>query len=126
MVEELGYQPILALDFDVPEQKIRDYDLLLLHNCKYAIFEITFGNGHLVEIERASNYKLLSILLVFQVRDESKKPPSGASQMVLTSAFPRFGYRTFAELKEYLPNFLPPVYTGISFPLPPEISERLV
>lgn len=107
IVEELDYQPILALDFDVPEDKIRDYDLLLLHNCKYAIFEITFGDGHLVEIERASNYKLLSILLVFQVRDESRRAPPSASQMLLTSTFPRFEYRTFEELREYLSTFLP-------------------
>ena len=114
MVEELGFQPILALDFDVPEDKIRDFDLLLLHNCKYAIFEITFGDGHLIEIERASNYKLLSIFLVYQVRDDSRTPPSGASQVVLTSAHKRFGYRTFEELKEYLPtNFLPPPYTTV-------------
>lgn len=108
-MEELGYQPILALDFDVPAEKIRSYDLRLLASCKYAIFEISFPNGHLVEITRAMDFNTQT-LLVYQARDETKKEPPGASQMILTTAFPRFGYRTFEELKEYLPNFLPATY----------------
>jgi hypothetical protein len=113
IVQDLGYQPIIALDFDIPETEIRRYDLILLHNCKYAIFEVTFSNGHLIEIERARDYDVQT-LLVYQVRDENRKPPPGATQMILTSAFPRFGYKNFTELKEYLRSFLPPLIGTVS------------
>ena len=113
MVEELGYQPILALDFDVPSQEIRSYDLRLLASCKYAIFEISFSNGHLVEITRAADFNTQT-LLVYQARDETKSEPSGASQMVLTSAFQKFGYRDFEELRKFLPAFLPPSTETVS------------
>lgn len=113
MVEELGYQPIIALDFDIPATEIRRYDLILLHNCKYAIFEVTFGNGHIIEIDRARDYEVQT-LLVYQVRDEKRQPPPGATQMILTSAFPKFGYKTFDELRSYLPSFLPPLISKVT------------
>lgn len=113
MVEELGYQPIIALDFDVPVTEIRRYDLILLHNCRYAIFEITFGDGHIAEIERAKDYDVQT-LLIYQVRDEKREPPPGATQMILTTAFQRFGYKTFSELRNYLPNFLPPLTSRVT------------
>lgn len=124
MVRDLGYQPILALDFDVPKEEIYSYDIRLLANCKYAIFEITWGNGHLMEIVRAQDFNVQT-LLVYQARDESKEPPPAASMMVLTSAFPKFGYRTFEELREYLPNFLPPRRIVIEKELERLIEEAL-
>lgn len=105
MVEELEYQPILALDFDVPIQEIYNYDLRLLASCKYAIFEITFDAGHLAEIAKCQDFNVKT-LLVFQARDKNKEPPPSASQMALSSAHQRFGYITLEELKGYLPNFL--------------------
>lgn len=106
IVRELGYQPIIALDFDASKEEVRSYDLRLLSNCKYAIFEISFSDGHLIEIERSGDYKVQA-LLVYQVRDDKREPPPGASLMVLGTAHPRFGYLDFKELGEYLLTFLP-------------------
>lgn len=105
MVIELGYQPIFALDFVMPRDRTREYSLRLLHNCSYAIFEITLGNGHIVEIERAKDYDV-DVLLVYQVVDEKSGPPPSVTQMVLSSSFAKFGYRTFGELREYVQTFL--------------------
>ena len=113
MVKELGYQPIIALDFDATKEEVRSYDLRLLANCKYAIFEISFSNGHLIEIERSGDYAVQA-LLVYQVRDEKREPPPGASLMVLGSAHPRFGYMNFKELKRYLTTFLQPERQTVS------------
>ena len=123
MVEELGYQPIIALDFDVSKEEVRSYDLRLLANCKYAIFEISFSDGHLIEIERSGDYKVQT-LLVYQARDEKREPPPGASLMVLGSAHQRFGYLNFKELKEYLPTFLPPEQQTVSKTLELKIIRK--
>lgn len=105
IVSDFGYQPILALEFDVPIEKVHDYDLLLLHNCKYSIFEITIPNGHLMELERSKEYAV-ETLVVFQVRDEKREPPPSISKMVLSLDLPKFGYLDFEELKKKISEFL--------------------
>jgi len=105
IVSDFGYQPILALEFDVPLEKVHDYDLLLLHNCKYSIFEITMPNGHLMEIERAKEYDVKT-LMVFQARDEKRKTPPAASSMVLSLKLPIYGYLNFYDLRERIKKFL--------------------
>lgn len=113
MVKELGYQPIIALDFDVRIEEVYSYDLRLLANCKYAIFEISFDAGHLAEIAKCQDFNV-EALLVYQARDEKKEPPPSASQMALSSAHQRFGYIDFEELREYLSTFLPPERRAVS------------
>jgi hypothetical protein len=105
IVSNLGHQPILALEFDGPIEKVHDNDLLLLHNCKYSIFEITIPDGHLMELERANEYGV-ETLMVFQARDEKRKPPASISSMVLSLDLPKYGYLNFADLKKRISKFL--------------------
>ena len=85
-VENLGFRPILALDdFDVPDIDIHDCDLRLLHNCKYAIFDITHSAGELMEIERCNEYGT-RVMVVYQLREKGLEP-SQLSKMVLTAGF---------------------------------------
>lgn len=105
-VSDLGYQPIMALDFDVPLSRVHDDDLLLLHNCKYAIFEITIPDGHLMELERAKEYGVQTHA-VYQARDESRGPPPAISSMVLSLEVPKYGYLNFNDLQVRISKFLP-------------------
>lgn len=105
-VSALGYRPIMALDFDVPLSQVHDNDLLLLHNCKYAIFEITLPDGHLMELERAEGYRVKT-LAVYQARDKSRRPPPTISSMVLSLKVPKYGYLDFDDLKVRISKFLP-------------------
>lgn len=58
LVQSNKYTPIIAYEFTKPdEMSIREQALLLLHNCKYAIFDITGRGGHLMEIERTFDYQ---------------------------------------------------------------------
>lgn len=105
IVSDLGYQPILALEFDVPIEKVHDNDLLLLHNCNYSIFEVTIPDGHLMELERAEEYGVKT-LVIFQARDEERKPPPSISSMILSLDLPKYGYLNFKDLKEKITEFL--------------------
>lgn len=52
------FVPIIADECTKPdEMSIREHALLLLHNCKYAIFDISGRGGHLMEIERTFDYR---------------------------------------------------------------------
>lgn len=57
-VEQAGFVPIFPLDdYDIPRDQIHDWDIRLLHNCKYAIFDVSVPAGELMEIERALTFK---------------------------------------------------------------------
>jgi len=105
IVQELGYQPIIPFDFAVPEDLIRNHDLMLLHNCRYAIFEVTLGNGHLMEIERTKDYEN-EVLLVYNARDEQREPPPSMSSMLRTIGYEMFPYLDSKELRQIISRFL--------------------
>ena len=62
VVIEMGFQPIIAYDFDIPRELTYDYTLRLMSVCRYVIFEMTLGDGHLVEFVRASTLTQTKLL----------------------------------------------------------------
>ena len=56
VIKELGYEPIIADEYILPEEYIHHHCMMLLHACKYAIFDVTFPGGQLLEIERATDW----------------------------------------------------------------------
>ena len=105
-VENLEFQPIFAYDYDIPETEIHDYDCRLLHNCKYAIFEVTIPAGELMELERARDYNT-KVLIVYQIRNPNDRSfPPQVSSMVKTFGHEAYGYFTFDELYKYIREWL--------------------
>jgi len=109
IVSSLGFQPILAWDFDVPLYEIHDYDLRLLHNCKYAIFEVSAPAGELMEIEKIRDWNITTLLL-YQVRDpHNPSPPSSLTSMLKTFKYNKLTmewYSDIDELKEKILNWI--------------------
>lgn len=108
-VAKLEFQPIFALDFEIPPGKIHDYDLRLLHNCRYAIFEVGQPAGELMEIERALDYNV-EMLILYQSREPGGGPPPTMTTM-LTTALKTIGcepkgYCTIEEQREIIRDFL--------------------
>lgn len=66
----LGYDAIVATDFNMPEgMSIYHKCLTLLHCCKYAIFDLSKQAGQLIEVERAPDYGIKT-LVIWQTMDE--------------------------------------------------------
>lgn len=103
-IERSGFTPILAWYFDIPKEKINEYDLRLLHDSRYAIFEVTSPAGHLMELERAAKEYGNLVLIVYNVRDvRDREPPPQVSEMIKTLHRPiLFGYTTFRELEHFI------------------------
>jgi len=71
-VERLGYDPVVAIDFDMPEQMtIYHKCLTLLHSCKYAIFDLSEQAGQLMELERAPDYGVQTLIVCPKNKQES-------------------------------------------------------
>ncbi|MBI2598756.1 hypothetical protein HYW40_00840 [Candidatus Curtissbacteria bacterium] len=67
VVEKKGYTPVIALEFNDQNPPIHDYSLLLLHNCKYAIFDVSADSGYLMEVERTLDYRTITLLVYEEI-----------------------------------------------------------
>lgn len=113
------FTPILAYDCDMPVAFLHDYTLLLLHSCRYAIFDVTRPSGELMELERIKDYGT-NALVVYQVKsaEEALKVPGQISQMLTTvqNVF-KYGYHDFETLSKYIQRWLVPQFVfGSMFP----------
>ena len=109
IVDENGFVPILAFNFNFKNDNIHNYDIRLLANCKYSIFEVTKPEGDLMEIERAKDFQN-HILLLYQVRDPSNRnmPPSITSMLstLKYELLEKKGYNQTTELYSIIKGWL--------------------
>ncbi len=66
IVAELGYDPIVCHHFEAPKEMETDIHrkcLILLHCCKYAVFDIAEQTGQLIEVERACDYNVKTLVM---------------------------------------------------------------
>lgn len=63
IVTDEGFEPIMPLDFKIPENDVHDRSLLLLHRCRKAVFEVSSPAGQLMELERCRDYNIRPLLL---------------------------------------------------------------
>ena len=103
-VISLGFQPIIALDFDIPPEEINRSCKMLLHVSKYAIFEVSSSSGQLVELDRTIDYDV-DTLVVFQIIAEEEKPRISA-MITSLKIEKQFGYKDFEDLKAKISEFL--------------------
>ncbi len=61
--KELGYDPVVAFEFETPPDKVHHHALMLLHECSRAIFEVTEHVGQLMEIERLRDYEVKPLVV---------------------------------------------------------------
>lgn len=73
-VQKNKFQPILAANFTIPEEKENKTALFLLKSCKLAIFEMsTSGSGgECMELQKTKDYKNITLVLYQILYDDSK------------------------------------------------------
>jgi hypothetical protein len=111
IVRELDFFPVLAINFkpqnvtdEEYENMMHDISMEMLKECSYAIFEVTISNSHLMEIERAKDFKDLKVILVYQVTELGRKPT--ITRMLMAKEFEKKDYRNFTQLTVIIQNFL--------------------
>jgi tetratricopeptide (TPR) repeat protein len=66
IAEDNGFDAILVADFQIPGGLVHHHSLMLLHECRAAIFDLSSEAGQLMEIERLRDYGISETLLVYQ------------------------------------------------------------
>lgn len=96
-----NYIPIIPREFRPhPDLPTRNHSLLLLHNCKYAIFDISTMGGHLMEIERTFDYKTYTLFLCEKVYAAS------VSAMLSSLDKPTHFFKDYNDIKGIVEQFL--------------------
>lgn len=106
IVEQKGYEPIVALDFDIPSTLIHHHSLMLLHECKYAIFDLSQEAGQLMEIERVIDYEIKTIA-VYQAAGGDPKITEMLKAHLTAMNIPTRAYCNNEELTGIINSFLP-------------------
>ena len=107
-VYELGadFTPIIPYDdFQIPQGQVYETDLRLLHNCKYAIFEVTQPGGELFEIARCSEYGVIT-LLMYQARGLLETPPNVKTMLLESGVHEHHSYMDSGQMRRIADEFL--------------------
>jgi len=115
-VKARGFAPIVAFDYEIPIENsvplmdVHDMDVLLVHNCRYAIFELTHPSGQYNEVEWAVRLFFKPTLGVCKTREQGASSNDLISTMVRDlfkkHKQPIQFYSSFRELKEIVEKFL--------------------
>ena len=100
------YVPLMVREVDFPMTHIHHHSLLLLHTCKYAIFDITDTAGQLMEIERTIDYEN-EVLVLY---GESSDSTNYITSMVKTLPKVKIrSYRNPDDIPQIVSEFLPSI-----------------
>jgi len=106
-VIRLNYDPVLTDEVVGVDQLVHHHCLMLLHTCRFAIFEVTNNAGQLIELERARDYEIQPLVLYSSRNREELNPPPYISAMVRSAGFNIRNYRDSAQLRERIGEYLP-------------------
>jgi hypothetical protein len=108
LVRSLGYDPVLPLDFVIPNARVHHHSLMLLHECSKAIFEISSEAGQLMEIERLRDYQITP-LIVYQssAGEEPPKVTEMLRALLASLGFEAKPYASLEELRTLIGDYLP-------------------
>jgi len=119
IVRDLGYEPQLVGDVlkdEIAQKKLDEEDMHgicmeITDECNYAIFEVSFSNGHMMEIEHCHSMKnegkSMEVLLLWQILYPEPKIRPPISQMLLAKKFQKKEYDNLTNLAGVIKEFLP-------------------
>jgi len=115
-VKREGFVPMIAYDFEIPRENdtplldIHDMDILLLHSCRAAIFELSLAAGQYNEVEWSIRQFRKKTLGLCKGREKDQLPKDLMSTMVLDlftqSNQPLRSYSRYSELRHKVADFL--------------------
>jgi hypothetical protein len=109
IVRELGFDGVMASDFVIPPEFNHHHALLLLHECRWAIFEVSVEAGQLMELERTRDYELdpRDILVLVQAAAGHRPPISGMVEALLGRlGISPIAYEDLGDLPEIIEPWL--------------------
>lgn len=110
-IESADFVGVLAYECGLPQDYIKEYiyqfDMFLLEQCRYAVFEVTSPAGQLLELERALQNGSMEVWVLYKIRaSDIETVPEHVSSMITTGTRNMRGYATFGELCSVVQSLL--------------------
>lgn len=103
MCAELGFDPVIASRFETQADRVHHHALMLLHECRRAIFEVSDDVGQLMEIERLRDYQVSALMLC----QKDKERLSAMLKTLFESSDCQFKqYSSMKEMETHVRDFL--------------------
>ncbi|TET42627.1 MAG: hypothetical protein E3J66_03270 [Dehalococcoidia bacterium] len=104
-IEECGFIPILAFQFDIPRDTERHFCLRLLKKCKFTVFEASLDAGWMIELDWAHQYKKQALSLWDEMQGDE---PRITSLVKSNETFRKNNkkYSTIRDLESHIYDFL--------------------
>jgi len=100
-VVRLGYHPVVVFDYGVPEaMDNRRKCIILLHTCKYGIFDLSEQSGQLIDIDTLHEYDVESLLVWPKGKEKD------ITEMLNGYKKHTLSYETFPEMENIFSEFL--------------------
>lgn len=97
---QMDYDPVVVMEFAIPESKIHHHSLMLLHECRLAIFDVTTEAGQLMELERTRDYDITPLVV-----SQHGTPSQMVTDLNRLRLTPK-QYNTHAELEAHVRDYL--------------------
>lgn len=112
-----GYDAIIASEFDMAPDLVHHHTLMLLHNCRLAIFDISSEAGQLVEVERSRDYGIPP-LFVFQRHPDHPEPRISAmlETLIRQGGYETKPYSDVQQMRDHVKAFLEPHFERVDVP----------
>jgi hypothetical protein len=83
VVRSKGRDAVMAFEFEIAPEDAHHHALMLLHECRAAIFEVSVEAGQLIELERTRDYMITDVLVLYQGTAGHTKHLSGMVSALL-------------------------------------------
>lgn len=104
-VRRFGWTPVLVWDYSIPAGFVHHHSLMLLHECRWAIFEVTAAGGQFMELERCRDY-MIEPLVVHQGRGGHGRISSMVGDLLARLGITPRSYSDTAGLRAEVRSYL--------------------
>jgi hypothetical protein len=104
VVTRVGFDAVATWDFDIPADLTHHHSLMLLHESRSAIFDVTAEAGQLMELERCRDYGIDP--LVIHGADRGEPPSSMISTLLGRLGLETHTYHDPGTLEQLVREYL--------------------
>jgi hypothetical protein len=105
VIKAHGWDPILAWRYYAPPPLVHHHSLMLLHECRWAVFEVTSSAGQLMELERTRDYGIRPLVVLQGTKSHGRVSAMVRDLLVRTDNSP-MKYSSMKELRLHVDNYL--------------------
>lgn len=104
-IRSRSFDPVVEFEFEIAPEQIHHHALMLLHECRWAVFDVTTEAGQLMELERTRDYQIRP-LVVQQGTSQHGSMSAMVETLLARLGQPASRYSRMDELRNLVDGYL--------------------